>query len=52
MPSAYSEQKTGNGQQNAAVREDIGGLMAELASRPQVNPGASASCPVRNARPC
>ena len=36
MPSAYSEQKRDSKQ---AVREDIGGLMAELASRPQVNPG-------------
>ena len=36
MPSAYSDQKKSRA---AAVREDIGGLMAELASRPQVNPG-------------
>src|SRR5512135_182301 len=36
MPSAYSEQKKDAKQ---AVREDIGGLMAELASKPQVNPG-------------
>src|SRR5512135_622687 len=36
MPSAYSEQKKDNKQ---AVRDDIGGLMAELASKPQVNPG-------------
>ncbi len=36
MPSAYSEKKKAAA---AAVREDIGGLMAELASRPQVNPG-------------
>jgi flagellar motor switch protein FliG len=35
MPSAYSEQKRDKG----AVREDIGGLMAELASRKQVNVG-------------
>jgi flagellar motor switch protein FliG len=35
MPSAFStEEKT-----NAQLRTDIGGLMAELASRPQVNPG-------------
>jgi flagellar motor switch protein FliG len=34
MPSAYSEQKN-----EKAIREDIGGLMAELASRPQVNIG-------------
>src|SRR5580692_9516340 len=37
MPSAYSEQK--KEKSGAGVREDIGGLMAELASRPQVNPG-------------
>ena len=37
MPSAYSAQKKDRG--GAAVREDIGGLMAELASRPQVNVG-------------
>ena len=36
MPSAYSEQKKDPKQ---AVRDDIGGLMAELASKPQVNPG-------------
>ncbi len=36
MPSAYNEEKKDNKQ---AVREDIGGLMAELASKPQVNPG-------------
>src|SRR5476651_591265 len=36
MPSAYAEQKKGKG---AAMREDIGGLMAELASWPQVNVG-------------
>jgi flagellar motor switch protein FliG len=36
MPSAYAEKKKASA---AAVREDIGGLMAELASRPQVNPG-------------
>lgn len=35
MPSAFStEEKT-----NSQLRTDIGGLMAELASRPQVNPG-------------
>ncbi len=34
MPSAYSEKS-----RDAALREDIGGLMAELASRPQVNKG-------------
>jgi flagellar motor switch protein FliG len=34
MPSAYSQQK-----QESSVRQDIGGLMAELASRAQVNPG-------------
>src|SRR5665647_346419 len=33
MPSAYSEQKN---EKQAAVRDDIGGLMAELASRSQV----------------
>src|SRR5664279_3154034 len=36
MPSAYAEQKNIKG---AAVRDDIGGLMAELAGRQQVNPG-------------
>src|ERR1051325_10595109 len=36
MPSAYAEQKKDNKQ---GVREDIGGLMAELASKPQINPG-------------
>jgi len=36
MPSAYSEAKSDSA---AHVRDDIGGLMAELASRPQVNPG-------------
>jgi len=36
MPSAYSEHHHDKG---AAVREDIGGLMAELASRQQVNVG-------------
>jgi flagellar motor switch protein FliG len=36
MPSAYSEQKK---DRTGAVRADIGGLMAELASRPQVNMG-------------
>ena len=35
MPSAYNEKK----KVSAAEREDIGGLMAELASRPQINPG-------------
>ena len=33
MPSAYTEKKS-----NEQLRSDIGGLMAELASRPQVNP--------------
>jgi len=37
MPSAYAEQKKGKA--SAAMRGDIGGLMAELASRPQVNMG-------------
>ena len=37
MSSAYAEARNGN--VSAAIREDIGGLMAELASRPQVNPG-------------
>ncbi len=37
MPSAYSDQKADRSE--AAVRQDIGGLMAELASRPQINPG-------------
>src|ERR1051325_10425875 len=36
MPSAYSEQKRDSKQ---AVREDIGGLMAELASESRANPG-------------
>jgi flagellar motor switch protein FliG len=36
MPSAYSEHKK---DKSGGVREDIGGLMAELASRPQVNVG-------------
>src|SRR6476620_6326308 len=35
MPSAYAEKKKERGE----VRDDIGGLMAELASRPQVNQG-------------
>ena len=35
MPSAYSTQQ----RKEKAVREDIGGLMAELASRPQVMEG-------------
>src|ERR1700688_2281892 len=34
MPSAYAQQK-----RETSVRDDIGGLMAELASRPQVNVG-------------
>ncbi len=37
MPSAYSEQK--KERPGVVVRDDIGGLMAELASRPQVNVG-------------
>jgi flagellar motor switch protein FliG len=37
MPSAYSEQK--KPRSGADTREDIGGLMAELASRPQVAVG-------------
>jgi flagellar motor switch protein FliG len=37
MPSAYSENRKAKA--GAGVREDIGGLMAELASRPQVNVG-------------
>ena len=37
MPSAYSTQKKEKA--SAVMREDIGGLMAELASRPQVNVG-------------
>src|SRR5664280_1838125 len=36
MPSAYNEHKNEN---KTAVRDDIGGLMAELASRSQVNVG-------------
>jgi hypothetical protein len=32
MPSAYAEKKD----KEKAVREDIGGLMAELSRRPQV----------------
>src|SRR5450432_549704 len=36
MPSAYEQKKS---KEAAAVRADIGGLMAELASRPQVNVG-------------
>src|SRR4051812_504750 len=36
MPSAYSDQKRESKQ---AIRDDIGGLMAELASKQQVNPG-------------
>src|SRR5581483_10550681 len=36
MPSAYAETRKDAKNQ---VREDIGGLMAELASKPQVNPG-------------
>ena len=34
MPSAYSDLKRGD---RGGVRSDIGGLMAELASRPQVH---------------
>jgi flagellar motor switch protein FliG len=37
MPSAYSEQRKDRNGGN--VRADIGGLMAELASRPQINEG-------------
>ncbi|MBV9347963.1 MAG: flagellar motor switch protein FliG [Pseudolabrys sp.] len=37
MPSAYAEQRRGGGAAN--TRSDIGGLMAELASRPQVQEG-------------
>jgi flagellar motor switch protein FliG len=37
MPSAYSEQK--KNKSAADMREDIGGLMAELASRPQIAQG-------------
>jgi flagellar motor switch protein FliG len=37
MPSAYNKAK--DAKAAAAMREDIGGLMAELASRPQVNLG-------------
>jgi flagellar motor switch protein FliG len=36
MPSAYNEQKK---DPRGIVRSDIGGLMAELASRPQINEG-------------
>ena len=36
MPSAYAEKKNDKA---SHVREDIGGLMAELASRQQVNVG-------------
>ena len=36
MPSAYAENRKDN---KHAIREDIGGLMAELASKQQVNPG-------------
>ncbi len=36
MPSAYDRKNSGN---TPAVRADIGGLMAELASRPQINQG-------------
>ena len=48
MTSAY-QTKTNN---EAAVREDIGGLMAELASRPQVNQGTAQAHRARSARPC
>ena len=34
MPSVYDKEKSGDGDE---VRQDIGGLMAELASRPQIN---------------
>jgi flagellar motor switch protein FliG len=34
MPSSYAQSQA---EKNANLREDIGGLMAELASRPQVN---------------
>jgi flagellar motor switch protein FliG len=34
MPSAYAEKS-----KESALRQDIGGLMAELASRPQINKG-------------
>jgi flagellar motor switch protein FliG len=37
MPSAYAEKAAAT--RRAAVREDIGGLMAELASRPQISVG-------------
>ena len=36
MPSAYDRKNSSN---TPAVRADIGGLMAELASRPQINQG-------------
>jgi flagellar motor switch protein FliG len=36
MPSAFAEKEK---KTNDQLRTDIGGLMAELASRPQVNPG-------------
>ena len=35
MPSAYDKEKKSSDE----LRSDIGGLMAELASRPQINPG-------------
>jgi len=38
MPSAYTERQKDK-DRAGKVRDDIGGLMAELASRPQVNPG-------------
>ena len=38
MPSAYNQQKH-DAAAAAASRQDIGGLMADLASRPQVNHG-------------
>ena len=34
MPSAYAESQA---EKAANLRDDIGGLMAQLASRPQVN---------------
>src|SRR6185312_13127855 len=37
MPSAYAEKAAAT--RRATVREDIGGLMAELASRPQISVG-------------
>ena len=49
MPSAYNENRKDKA---AAVREDIGGLMAELAGAARKPLSRGASCPVRNARPC